>query len=145
MMTDAALDNRLEHWARWVHGGACPAKLDYAKTAPGFRERTGQPHGPLLTEDGPEAVEAAVSQLQVKGHGLYDDVRRKWIRKPRKAYAQCAEVLRAEYRAHPAYGDARFEETGNATEKTLARLGISQRTYYRKLALAKDFIREVLA
>lgn len=138
MMTEQALDMLLEEWAIWVQGGACPASLGYSSAAPSTGNGPKQNHQVMMIRQ--EEVEAAVMQLQVAGHGMYDSIRRSWISKPQKRFELCAEVLRAEYRAHPAYGDARHEEPGNGTDKTLRRLGISQSTYYRKLSLAKEFI-----
>nr|BDD45204.1 hypothetical protein 10 [Saccharospirillaceae bacterium] len=144
MLTKAALEQRLEEWAIWVQGGAVPVNLGYSCTAPGFSDSVGGGDGHLVTMSRQEAVEAAVMQLQVLGHGVWDSTRHKWIHKPRKRYAKCAEVLRAEYRAHPAYGDARFEEVGNDHEKTLKRLGMSRSTYHRKLALSLEFLLTVI-
>lgn len=145
-MNSTTLEQRLEEWARWVQGGASSAHLGYSDTAAGFTEFRGDSRpGLVVSFERESEVEAAVGQLQVEGHGLRDSVRGKWIRRPVHRYAQCAEVLRAEYRAHPAYGDARHEDTGNASPKTLKRLGISLPTYYRKLALAKHFIGSRLA
>lgn len=76
--------------------------------------------------------------------GCATQTRHKWINRPQKRYAKCAEALRAEYRAHPAYGDARFEEVGNDHEKTLKRLGISRSTYHRKLALSHEYLLTVI-
>lgn len=144
MLTATALEQRLEEWAIWVvHGGACPMNLGYPSTAPGstgFGSR--QSHQLTMTRE--EEVEAAVMRLQVAGHGVYDSIRGKWITKPQKRFAQCAEVLRAEYRAHPAYGDARYEAPGNDSDRTLKRLGISRPTYYRKLNHARAFVADLL-
>jgi len=144
MLTATALEQRLEEWAIWVvHGGACPMNLGYPSSAPGTAgSGSRQTHQVTMTRQ--EEVEAAVMRLHVAGHGVYDSVREKWICKPQKRLALCAEVLRAEYRAHPAYGDARFEAPGNDNDKTLRRLDISRPTYYRKLNKAKLFVRNQL-
>lgn len=144
MMTEHALHVQLEEWAIWVQSGTPTAKLGYSRTAAGFSDysRTGQSGTVLMSRQ--EEVERAVMKLQIQGQGVYDTSRRQWVQRPEKRYAQCAEVLRAHYRAHPAYGHAQYEEPGNATPKTLHRLGIGQTTYYRKLALAMAFVREVL-
>ncbi len=52
----------------------------------------------------------------------------------------CAEILRAEYKSHPAFSDARYKPPGSAVNKTLTQFGVSERTYYAKLCLAKPFI-----
>lgn len=85
-------------------------------------------------------IEVAVAELQLLGEGVKDEARGIWIRKPNKGDRNCAEVLRAEYKAHPAYGDARYEPPGSSLNKTLIQLGVSQRTYYSKLRLAKAFV-----
>ena len=140
-MTTTELENRLEEWARWVQGGAIPAKLGYSDHAAGFRERLpGTQGGPPVAMERQMEVESAVGELASAGQGVYDTLRQRFERPPMKRYELCAEVLRAEYRAHPAYGDARYEEPGNALPKTLKRLGVSERTYYRKLELGKTFV-----
>lgn len=142
MHTEAALNERLEEWAIWVQGGACPANLGYSRIAPGTSSGPRQHHQVMMNRQ--EEVESAVMELYVAGHGMYDSIRGSWISKPQKRLELCAEVLRAEYRAHSAYGDARYETPGNCTDKTLKRLGISRSTYYRKLCLAKDFVTSLI-
>lgn len=143
-LTAHSLDHRLEEWAIWVQGGAPAAKLGYSQYAAGFSGQiiSSQNGAVLMTRQ--EEVEQAVMKLQIQGHGVYDTSRRKWVTRPEKRYAQCAEVIRAHYRAHPAYGDARYEELRISSGKTLHRLGISQATYYRKLDLALAFLTELL-
>lgn len=138
MITESALNERLEEWAIWAQGGACPANLGYSSITPSTSSGPRQHHQVMMSRQ--EEVEAAVMRLHVAGHGMYDSIRSNWISKPQKRLALCAEVIRAEYRAHPAYGDARHEAPGNDTEKTLKRLAISRATYYRKLGLAKEFL-----
>nr|BDD48055.1 hypothetical protein 9 [Pseudomonadaceae bacterium] len=152
-MTPESLEMRLEEWARWAQGGMSPANLGYSKVAMGFSGTRGKvsPDGIIPNERQAE-VEAAIARLYVEGHGRRDEVRGKWIQKPNKAYSKCADIIRAHYRAHPAYGDARFEEPGNAVRKTILRLGlmekggsieqedIARNTYYRKLALARGWL-----
>lgn len=143
-MTPTELENRLEEWARWVQGGAIPARLGFSDHAAGFREYLGgNTSGPSVAMERQMEVEVTVGELASAGQGIFDPVHKKWIQRPVKRYQLCAEVLRAEYRAHPAYGDARYEETGNALPKTLKRLGISKRTYFRKLQVAKSYIQGI--
>lgn len=144
-MTQTELENRLEEWARWVQGGAIPAKLGFSDHAAGFLEHLpGTLGGPTVAMERQMEVESAVGALASAGQGVYDILRQRFERPPMKRYELCAEVLRAEYRAHPAYGDARYENTGNALPKTLKRLGISERTYYRKLELGRDYVKRCL-
>lgn len=144
-MSPTELENRLEEWARWVQGGAIPANLGFSDHAAGFREYMGEnTSGPPVAMERQMEIEVAVGELASAGQGVFDQVRKKWIRQPIRRYQLCAEVLRAEYRAHPAYGDARYESTGNAMPKTLKRLGTSERTYFRKLKLGKEFIHSKL-
>lgn len=144
-MTPTELENRLEEWARWVQGGAIPANLGFSDHAAGFGEYLcSNPSGPPVAMERQMEIEVAVGELASIGLGVFDQVCKKWTKPPVKRYQLCAEVLRAEYRAHPAYGDARYENSGNALPKTLKRLGISERTYYRKLELGKNFLRSTL-
>jgi hypothetical protein len=144
MITEHALQVQLEEWAIWVQSGTPTAKLGYSQYAAGFSGRAPGGQGDTVLMSRQEEVERAVMQLQIQDHGVYDTTRRQWVQRPEKRYSQCAEVLRAHYRAHPAYGHAAYEEPGNATPKTLHRLGIGQKTYYRKLGLAMAFVRELL-
>lgn len=139
-MTPDQLEERLEEWARWVQGGSAPAQLGYGSTSPGFGDSSAKPLGQLISSERQMEIEAAVAELQLLGQGIKDKARGKWIRKPNKGYMNCAEILRAEYKAHPAYGDARYEPPGTAVDKTLKQVGVSKRTYYSKLRLAKLFI-----
>lgn len=139
-MTPEQLEERLEEWARWVQGGSAPAQLGYSSTAPGFGDSRAKPLGQLISSERQMEIEAAVAELQLLGEGIKDEVRGKWIRKPNKGYMNCAEILRAEYKAHPAYGDVRYEPPGSSVHKTLKQLGVSERTYYTKLRLSKSFI-----
>lgn len=139
-MTSVQLEERLEEWARWVQGGSAPAQLGYGSTSPGFGDGSAKPLGQLISSERQMEIEAAVADLHALGHGIWDGVHSKWVRKPAKRYLHCAEVLRAEYKAHPAFGDARYEPPGTSVNKTLKQLGVSERTYYAKLLLAKAFI-----
>ncbi|MDB2448961.1 hypothetical protein N9W78_01585 [bacterium] len=128
-----------------MQGGAIPANLGFSSHAAGFREYIGgKAGGPPVAMERQMVVEVAVAKLSSTGQGVYDSVRKKWLSRPVTCYQLCAEVLRAEYRAHPAYGDARYEPPGKALPKTLKRLGISKRTYYRKLALSQIFVAQSL-
>lgn len=144
-MTPDQLEERLEEWARWVQGGSAPAQLGYGSTSPGFGDSSAKPHGQLISSERQMEIEAAVAELQLLGEGIKDEVRGKWTRKPNKGYMNCAEILRAEYKAHPSYGDARYESPGSSVGKTLRQIGVSQRTYYSKLRLAKSFINSIHA
>lgn len=139
-MTPDQLEERLEEWARWVQGGSAPAQLGYGSTSPGFGDSRARPLGQLISSERQMEVEASVAELQVLGHGIKDETRGIWTRKPNKRYRNCAEVIRAEYKAHPAYGDARYESPGSSMDRTLRQLRVSQRTYYSKLSLAKKYI-----
>jgi hypothetical protein len=120
-MNDELLERRLEEWACYVVGGYSIRGLGYSPVAPGFSEFVKSDRAPLVCADREMEIERAVSDLAQDDH-------------------KAAEVLRAEYRAHRKFGDARFEDAGNAKQITYRQLAISKATYYRKLNKAKNFV-----
>lgn len=121
MISEAVFEQRLEEWARWTIGPTGMPGLGYSLVCPTFKEGVKTKGLPTPSCDRELQVEEAVLALAVRDR-------------------MAAEVIRAEYRAKPAYGDARFECPGNASSKTFRQLGIGERTFYNKLAIAKAAI-----
>lgn len=144
-MTPETLEIRLEEWARWVQSGAGKAALGYSPVAAGFGQAIKQEacSAPLIAEDRPAEIEAAVSRLATLGKGIKDG-RGLWLRKPRKRFERLDDVLRAEYRAHPMYGDIRYEGKGEIRESVIKSMGMSKETYYRKVRAAKSELLDIL-
>ena len=144
-MTPETLEIRLEEWARWVQEGAGKAALGYSPIAAGFGPAIKQEacSAPLIGEDRPAEIESAVSKLAALGKGIKDG-RGIWLRKPRKRFERLDDVLRAEFRAHPMYGDIRYEGKGNLRESVIKSMGMSKETYYRKVRTAKTALLDIL-
>ncbi|MFQ3232070.1 hypothetical protein [Reinekea sp.] len=120
-MNNEQFERRLDEWACYVVGNYSIRGLGYSPVAPGFSEFVKNDRAPVVSDDREMEIERAVCALA--------------LRDPK-----AAEVIRAEYRAHPKYGDARFEDGGNAKQLTYRQLAISERTYRSKLEKAKDAI-----
>lgn len=112
------LEQRLEEWARWAVGGFSMPGIGYSKVAPGFSEYIKHDRAPVVADDREVEIERAVGQLA-------------------KIDRIAAEVIRAEYHAHPRYGHAHWQDAGNACKRTYRQLGIGERTYRGKLEKAK--------
>ncbi|WP_146171168.1 antiterminator Q family protein [Saccharospirillum sp. MSK14-1] len=115
------LENRLEEWARWAIGCYSIAGLNYSPVAPGFSESIKSDRTPVVSDDREMEIERAISALA-------------------KIDQTAADVIRAEYRAHPKYGHAHYEDSGNDCTRTHKQLGISERTYRTKLDKAQTAV-----
>jgi hypothetical protein len=124
-MSSENLEWRLEEWARWCLKGQVVNGLYYSPASPGFSEFIKNDRAPLVADDREMEIERAVSTLAKR-----DPI--------------AAEVIRAEYRAHPRYGNAHYEDSGNDCKRTHRQIGISERTYRAKLEKARDAIFTVI-
>jgi|SRR5690554_3588833 len=130
-LTDEEFDRRMQNWAIWCQNGRRGAYAGYTCPLATMMARTGG-HGSralvgaVLSDDQEQEIERCVMCLAAQD-------------------LVAAEVIRAEYKAHPRYGQADGAFSGRETrERTCKQLKISMRTYEGKLQLGRMVIRTSL-
>lgn len=129
VLTDEEFDRRMENWAFWCQHGSQGVYTGYASSfaVVGSRSDRGAPPSmAVLVDDQEQEIERCVMCLAAQD-------------------LVAAEVIRAEYKAHPRYGQADGAFSGRETrERTCKQLKISMRTYEGKLQLGRMVIRTSL-
>lgn len=130
-ITDEEFDRRMQSWAIWCQNGQQGAVVGYTSPLASMLSRSGA-HGSrvlvgsVMSDDQEQEIERCVMCLAAQD-------------------LVAAEVIRAEYKAHPRYGQADGAFSGRETrERTCKQLKISMRTYEGKLQLGRMVIRTAL-